>query len=79
MSSSSQMMIAMPMSQGFMLPRWSSKRTFRISWSLFGLAESLREQKKNDDDDAARKAKFQTVWAKADVKITMSCLCQAKK
>ena len=48
-------------------------------WSLFGLAESLREQKKNDDEAAATKAKFQKSWAKADMKITTSCLCQARK
>lgn len=48
-------------------------------WSLFGLAESLREQKKNDDEAAAMKARFQKTWAKADVKITTSCLCQARK
>ena len=48
-------------------------------WSLFGLAESLREQKKNDDEAAATKAKFEKCWAKADVKITTSCLCQAGK
>jgi tetratricopeptide (TPR) repeat protein len=48
-------------------------------WSLFGLAESLRDQKKNDDEAAAVKAKFQKCWAKADVKITTSCLCQARK
>lgn len=48
-------------------------------WSLFGLAESLREQKKNTDEAAAMDAKFQKTWAKADVKITTSCLCQAKK
>ena len=48
-------------------------------WSLFGLAESLREQKKNDDEAGATKAKFEKCWAKADVKITASCLCQARK
>jgi predicted Zn-dependent protease len=48
-------------------------------WSLFGLAESLREQKKNNDEAVAVKTKFQKTWAKADVKITTSCLCQAKK
>jgi tetratricopeptide (TPR) repeat protein len=47
-------------------------------WSLFGLAESLREQKKSEDEAAAMKAKFQKTWAKADTKITTSCLCQAK-
>lgn len=48
-------------------------------WSLFGLAESLREQKKNDDEVASLNAKFQKTWAKADTKITASCLCQARK
>lgn len=48
-------------------------------WSLFGLAESLREQKKSDDEATATKAKFQKTWAKADTKITTSCLCQARK
>jgi tetratricopeptide (TPR) repeat protein len=48
-------------------------------WSLFGLAESLREQKKNTDEAAAVNAKFQKTWAKSDTKITTSCLCQARK
>jgi len=48
-------------------------------WSLFGLAESLREQKKNDDEAGTTKARFQKCWAKADLKITTSCLCQARK
>jgi tetratricopeptide (TPR) repeat protein len=48
-------------------------------WSLFGLSESLREQKKNEDEAAALKARFEKIWAKADLKITTSCLCQAKK
>jgi tetratricopeptide (TPR) repeat protein len=48
-------------------------------WSLFGLAESLGAQKKNDDEAAATKSKFKKAWAKADVKITTSCLCQARK
>ena len=45
-------------------------------WSLLGLAESLREQKKNDEEAKATKASFQKIWAKADLKITSSCLCQ---
>jgi len=45
-------------------------------WSLLGLAESLREQKKNDEEAKATKASFQRIWAKADLKITSSCLCQ---
>jgi len=48
-------------------------------WSLFGLAESLRAQNKNEDEVTALNAKFQKTWAKADTKITTSCLCQAKR
>jgi tetratricopeptide (TPR) repeat protein len=48
-------------------------------WSLVGLSESLREQKKNEEEAAALKARFEKIWAKADLKITTSCLCQAKK
>jgi tetratricopeptide (TPR) repeat protein len=45
-------------------------------WSLLGLAESLREQNKNDEEAKATKASFQKIWGKADLKITSSCLCQ---
>lgn len=45
-------------------------------WSLFGLAESLRKQKKNTDEIAQTQTKFKKVWAKADLTITTSCLCQ---
>jgi tetratricopeptide (TPR) repeat protein len=45
-------------------------------WSLFGLAESLRKQKKNADEIAQTQRKFEKVWAKADLTITTSCLCQ---
>jgi tetratricopeptide (TPR) repeat protein len=45
-------------------------------WSLLGLAESLRAQKKNEEEAAKTKAKFEKVWAKADLKINSSCLCQ---
>ena len=48
-------------------------------WSLFGLAESLRQQQKNAEEVAALTAKFTKTWAKADTKITTSCLCQARK
>jgi tetratricopeptide (TPR) repeat protein len=48
-------------------------------WSLFGLAESLRQQQKNTEEVAALEATFKTTWAKADTKITTSCLCQARK
>jgi predicted Zn-dependent protease len=45
-------------------------------WALFGLAQSLRKQAKNDEEAAAAEARFRKVWAKADVQITSSCLCQ---
>ena len=45
-------------------------------WSLLGLAESLRKQTKNADEAAQTQAKFEKVWAKADLTITTSCLCQ---
>jgi len=45
-------------------------------WSLLGLAESLRKQKKNADEIAQTQTKFKKVWAKADLTITTSCLCQ---
>jgi tetratricopeptide (TPR) repeat protein len=45
-------------------------------WSLLGLAESLRKQNKNADEIAQTQSKFKKVWAKADLTITTSCLCQ---
>src|SRR3989440_3375305 len=48
-------------------------------WSLFGLAESLRAQNKNEDEVISLNTKFQKTWAKSDTKITTSCLCQARK
>ena len=45
-------------------------------WSLYGLAESLRRQDKDKAEIAATDARFQKIWAKADLKITSSCLCQ---
>ncbi len=44
-------------------------------WSLFGLAESLRLQRKQTEA-AAVDARFRKVWANADVQIHSSCLCQ---
>ena len=52
------------------------KRLPGNGWSLLGLAESLRKQKKNADEAAQMQAKFEKVWAKADLGITSSCLCQ---
>jgi tetratricopeptide (TPR) repeat protein len=48
-------------------------------WSLYGLADSLRQQKKSEDEVAAVNTKFTKTWAKSDTKIATSCLCQAKK
>ena len=45
-------------------------------WSLYGLAESLSAQKKDAAEAKATRAKFKKLWAKADTKITSSCLCQ---
>jgi tetratricopeptide (TPR) repeat protein len=45
-------------------------------WSLLGLTESLRKQKKNPEEVAQTQAKFEKVWAKADLPIKSSCLCQ---
>jgi tetratricopeptide (TPR) repeat protein len=45
-------------------------------WSLLGLVESLRKQKKNAEEVAQTQAQFEKVWAKADLTITTSCLCQ---
>jgi len=45
-------------------------------WSLLGLAESLRKQNKSGDEVAQTQAKFRKIWAKADLTITTSCLCQ---
>ena len=44
-------------------------------WSLFGLSESLRYQHKNDEA-ASLDARFKKIWAKADIPLHSSCLCQ---
>lgn len=43
-------------------------------WSLYGLSEALKAQKK--PEAVAVKAKFTKAWAKADIKINSSCLCR---
>ena len=45
-------------------------------WSLLGLAESLRKQRKNADEASRTQARFEKIWANADVPITSSCFCQ---
>lgn len=48
-------------------------------WSLYGLASSLKAQQKNASEAAVTHEKFRKLWAKADTKITSSCLCQPIK
>ena len=43
-------------------------------WSLYGLAEALKAQKK--PEAAKVQAQFAKAWAKADIKINSSCLCR---
>jgi tetratricopeptide (TPR) repeat protein len=47
-------------------------------WSLFGLAESLQKQNKSADEVAQTRAKFEKIWAKADLSINSSCLRQPR-
>jgi len=44
-------------------------------WSPFRLAQSLHQQGRHEEA-AATDARFQAIWAKADVQIKSSCLCQ---
>jgi tetratricopeptide (TPR) repeat protein len=55
------------------------KRLPENGWSLLGLADSLGAQTKEGAELAATRAKFEKVWAKADLKITSSCLCLPAK
>jgi tetratricopeptide (TPR) repeat protein len=43
-------------------------------WSLYGLGEALRQQGKIAESKEVR-ARFEKVWAKADIDIRSSCLC----
>jgi tetratricopeptide (TPR) repeat protein len=52
------------------------KRLPENGWSLLGLSEALAAQQKDGAELEATRARFQKVWAKADVKITSSCLCR---
>jgi tetratricopeptide (TPR) repeat protein len=44
-------------------------------WSLYGMSAALKAQGKNDES-AKYAAEFQKIWAKADLVINSSCLCQ---
>jgi len=51
---------------------WEDLRRYpHNGWSLFGLAQSLRTQGKNDEAALAEQ-RFQKAWAQADVKLTAS-------
>lgn len=50
------------------------KRLPENGWSLYGLSKSLRAQNKDEAKSAQRR--FDKAWAKADLKITSSCLCR---
>ena len=52
------------------------KRLPENGWSLFGLSEALAAQQKSGAELETTRARFKKVWAKADVKITSSCLCR---
>ena len=54
------------------------KRLPENGWSLFGLSEALAAQEKRGAELEATRARFNKVWAKADVKITSSCLCRPR-
>jgi tetratricopeptide (TPR) repeat protein len=45
-------------------------------WALFGLARSLRLQRKNAAEVADLETRFQKTWAHANFELTSSCLCQ---
>ena len=51
------------------------KRLPNDGWALFGLAETLRFEHKNAEASEVD-ARFQKTWAKADVRLRSSCLCQ---
>ena len=51
------------------------KRLPDNGWSLYGLARSLRLQKKGESEAAPLETKFKLIWAKADLELTSSCLC----
>jgi tetratricopeptide (TPR) repeat protein len=51
------------------------KRLPENGWSLFGLARSLKLQNKTVEAVPVE-ARFAKMWAKADLRITSSCLCQ---
>ena len=55
------------------LRRWPDN-----GWALYGLAESLQAQGKQQEAAEVRK-KFEEAWKHADIKLTASCFCQSKE
>jgi tetratricopeptide (TPR) repeat protein len=51
------------------------KRLPENGWSLYGLADSLKKQGKAAEA-AELEERFKKIWAKADLEIHSSCLCQ---
>ncbi len=51
------------------------KRLPQNGWSLYGLAECLRHEHR-PEEAASVDAQFQRIWARADIPIKSSCLCQ---
>jgi tetratricopeptide (TPR) repeat protein len=52
------------------------KRLPENGWSLLGLSQALAAQEKEGEELQSTRARFKKIWAKADVKITSSCLCR---
>jgi tetratricopeptide (TPR) repeat protein len=53
------------------------KRLPENGWSLLGLSQALAAQQKEGKELQSTRARFEKIWAKADVKITSSCLCRS--
>jgi tetratricopeptide (TPR) repeat protein len=45
-------------------------------WALYGLAKSLERQGQDGGERKDVEARFKKAWARADTKLTSSCLCQ---
>jgi tetratricopeptide (TPR) repeat protein len=52
------------------------KRLPENGWALLGLSQALAAQQKQGEELQSIRARFEKIWAKADVKITSSCLCR---
>jgi len=53
------------------------KRLPENGWALLGLSQALAAQQKEGEELQSTRARFEKIWAKADVKITSSCLCRS--